>query len=508
MDEKLHDDEMEEAHKSAPLSLRGWVNASVLLTLVLGMFAVFALYPIIGYFVRPPLKTFGAYNVGGINATGQIPSIPGLPTLIDTDTPQTAYTRTGFDGHQYNLVFSDEFNVDGRTFWPGDDPFWEAVDLNYWATHDYEWYDPDAVTTHDGKLVITLTQEPINGFNFRSGMIQSWNKFCFTGGYVEVSAQLPGTGTVTGFWPGVWAMGNLGRAGYGSTTDGTWPYTYNTCDLGTLPNQTNVAGTGPAAALPQAAGGLPLSYLPGQRLSACTCAGEEHPGPNPSVGRGAPEIDVLEAGIGYRNGANEGAVSQSAQFAPFDAQYLFNDQAPATTVYDAVETQMNSYKGGVYQEATSAFTYVPTTAYEGVANPTYSTFGWEAWPDPANGFITWQVNGKPSWQVTSATVAPNAAAGIGQRTISNEPMYLIMNLAIADSFQTVQYSQLPFPAHMRVDYVRVYQRTDANNIGCDPPEMPTAQYIQDHLPAYTNRNFTTWAEAGYAWPKNSMEHTC
>lgn len=24
----------------------------------------------------------------------------------------------------------------------GDDPFWEAVDLNYWATGDLEWYDP------------------------------------------------------------------------------------------------------------------------------------------------------------------------------------------------------------------------------------------------------------------------------------------------------------------------------------------------------------------------------
>lgn len=31
------------------------------------------------------------------------------------------------------LVFSDEFNVDGRTFYPGDDPYWEAVDLHYWV---------------------------------------------------------------------------------------------------------------------------------------------------------------------------------------------------------------------------------------------------------------------------------------------------------------------------------------------------------------------------------------
>jgi hypothetical protein len=33
----------------------------------------------------------------------------------------------------WDLVFSDEFNTDGRTFYPGDDPYWEAVDLHYWA---------------------------------------------------------------------------------------------------------------------------------------------------------------------------------------------------------------------------------------------------------------------------------------------------------------------------------------------------------------------------------------
>lgn len=31
------------------------------------------------------------------------------------------------------LVFSDEFDVPGRTFWPGDDPYWEAADLHYWV---------------------------------------------------------------------------------------------------------------------------------------------------------------------------------------------------------------------------------------------------------------------------------------------------------------------------------------------------------------------------------------
>lgn len=53
--------------------------------------------------------------------------------LIDVDTPSSAFTATSFtDGSEWQLVFSDEFNTDNRTFWPGDDPYWEAVDLHYW----------------------------------------------------------------------------------------------------------------------------------------------------------------------------------------------------------------------------------------------------------------------------------------------------------------------------------------------------------------------------------------
>lgn len=81
-----------------------------------------------------------------------------------------------------------------------------------------------------------------------------------------------------------------------------WPYSYDSCDVGTAPNQT-VNG------LPQAAtvngdptNGGALSFLPGQRLSRCTCAGESHPGPvhedGTYVGRSAPEIDIFEAQAG------------------------------------------------------------------------------------------------------------------------------------------------------------------------------------------------------------------
>ena len=122
-------------------SARGWANASVLFLLVAGLLTLFAGYPIIVW-NRDRQRTITGFNLGGINGSGQVPVMPGMPTLIDSDTPKDVYSHTGTDGHTYNLVFSDEFEQDGRTFWPGDDPFWEAVNLNYWPTGDIEWYDP------------------------------------------------------------------------------------------------------------------------------------------------------------------------------------------------------------------------------------------------------------------------------------------------------------------------------------------------------------------------------
>lgn len=63
-------------------------------------------------------------------------------TLIDPDTPPEVMKKRSLNDPsvELQLVFSDEFNKPGRSFYPGDDPFWEAVDLNYWSTWDVEWY--------------------------------------------------------------------------------------------------------------------------------------------------------------------------------------------------------------------------------------------------------------------------------------------------------------------------------------------------------------------------------
>jgi beta-glucanase (GH16 family) len=109
----------------------------------------------------------------------------------------------------FELVFSDEFQVDGRTVYPGDDQFCTTADLHYSATGDLEWYDQDTITTKDRTLNIVMNATPMHGLNPRSGMLQSWNKLCFKGGVMEVSASLAEPAGVTGLWPGIWTLDNL-----------------------------------------------------------------------------------------------------------------------------------------------------------------------------------------------------------------------------------------------------------------------------------------------------------
>ena len=66
---------------------------------------------------------------------------------------------------------------------------------------------------------------------------------------------------------------------------------------------------------------------------------------------------------------------------------------------------------------------------------------------------------------------------IGERMIPIEPMYMIMNLGMSKDFGEVDVDNLLFPSVMDIEHVRVYQRPDKVNVGCDPPDMPTSQWI-------------------------------
>lgn len=143
-----------------------------------------------------------------------------------------------------------------------------------------------------------------------------------------------------------------------------------------MPNQTNADGRTPALAKSSGSRdyGGELSWLVGQRASACTCPGDPHPGPSNNVGRGSPEIDILEAQVDYHG---YGTASQSMQIAPFDAGYRWDNLTSAgMTIYNPAITilkcvarasdhhlmRRSEFKGGINQEAASAVTNLDATS--------------------------------------------------------------------------------------------------------------------------------------------------
>ncbi|OBA24244.1 beta-glucan synthesis-associated [Metschnikowia bicuspidata var. bicuspidata NRRL YB-4993] len=407
-------------------------------------------------------------------------------SLIDPDTPSANLTKTTRTGEEWVLTFSDEFNAEGRTFYDGDDQFFQGVDIHYDATKDLEWYDPDAVTTANGTLVLRMDAYENHDLYYRSGMVQSWNKLCFLQGMIVVSALLPGYGNISGLWPGLWTLGNLGRPGYLGTTEGVWPYTYDSCDSGITANQSSPDG---------------ISYLPGQKLNVCTCPGESHP--NTGVGRGSPEIDIVEGSVDSI--LKVGVVSQSYQVAPMDIWYM--PDYNFVEIYNHEVTAMNTYAGGPFQQAVSILSTLNTTWYtDGDYSGNFQDYGFEYLNDNDDGYITLYVGQDPVVTVNAYALGPNG--NIGFRRISKEPMSLIMNLGISNNWAYIDWPALRFPLLMRVDYVRIYQPADSILMTCDPEGYPTTEYISNHGNVYNNVNLTSWEDAGYTFPKNRLVHGC
>jgi beta-glucan synthesis-associated protein KRE6 len=72
------------------------------------------------------------------------------------------------------------------------------------------------------------------------------------------------------------------------------------------------------------------------------------------VGRSAPEIDVFEAQI--TGTPLTGQVSQSGQWGPFNAGYNWFNTSDNLIIYNETITELNPYKGGAFQQATSGVT--------------------------------------------------------------------------------------------------------------------------------------------------------
>jgi hypothetical protein len=233
---------------------------------------------------------------------------------VDPDTPESKkQTRSFVGGDIYDLVMSDEFNRDGRTFLDGHDPMWTAIqrsddDQTSTGQKSLQFYNSSFVYTEGGKLVIKTNTDDASwkGYNpykkkyvkftrhFQSGMLQSWNKFCFTGGILEVDLTLPGKPDIGGLWPAVWLLGNLGRATFEHSTNLIWPWSTPSCDR---------------------------KLQKAQEISGCDSTG--HFDMEPMKGRGATEIDIVEVMPGkpgalpvVHNGVQRPYNSMTLQLAP------------------------------------------------------------------------------------------------------------------------------------------------------------------------------------------------
>lgn len=62
---------------------------------------------------------------------------------------------------------------------------------------------------------------------------------------------------------------------------------------------------------------------------------------------------------------------------------------------------------------------------------------------------------------------------------------MIFNLGMSFDFGEVDIENIPLPAYMLVDYIRVYQDPEKINVGCDgSPDYNTSQWIACHRNDY------------------------
>jgi len=420
----------------------------------------------------------------------------------DAETPATSSSITGSDGGKYGLVFSDEFNQKGRTFENGADSKWTALNIGDTSNKGTAFYLPSqatiAVDTNytqggpkpSGLLIMTEnashtgdspTGETGIYMPYKSAMLQTWDKFCFTGGIIEFRAKQPRGG---GYWPALWVFGNLGRAVYQNSNTGLWPWSYDKCD--------------PDLKLP------PTD--PPQKISACHDHDYATEGLHAFQGRGATELDVLEGAV-----TNTGAASYvvgSLQLSPGVPAYFRPPMFGFPTASGAGSWYTGLTFGSGGTPYTDGFanngwygppwgsdcpTGCPDALSGGIVglddlDTRYWTYRME-WETGPHGHLSWYYDGVFVWAMSASSFGAYSVcserggvkdcARTPARMIPNEPMSLVMNTAIGtwNGGQTALDGK-HWPAKFWIDYVRVWQKE--TNIGCDPPDFPTRKYIDLH----------------------------
>jgi len=457
-----------------------------------------------------------------------------LSSKVDLDTPRTAHTTRDGAGKgptPYKLVFSDEFETDNRNFAEGD-ANWMALNSHNDGTADLEGYNQHAATTKGGKLRLTASNDSIvldpsgTPRPYSSAMLQSWNRTCFRGGILEVSVQLPGSSDKPGMWPAVWMLGNLGRVGYGklisesATADGQsamWPYSYDACMPHSYP-YFMPPNTG------QRYDSCNASTIPGYCLAAdlstrdCEILMRNKKLLEGSVlhGRGNPELDLLEVTVNdFTTKDMQASLSTSLQIAPVTGgnewisgsgechdQLASNMSVGGGGGAVSAPSEVNPWHGAYGAEVISALTDMPASPFE---EQYVYRMEWKLSNSSSkDGGLRWFIKRANESNFQFLFDIPQAAlAGCGDfgseyrtedRPVPQEPMYIMLNLALANDFSPVpthdETFRAGFPYTMEVEYVRFYQREDAaaEDMQCDSAEWPTADFINANDQLYAMPN--------------------
>eukprot|EP01036_Dinobryon_divergens_P023593 gene23593-31955_t len=420
---------------------------------------------------------------------------------------------------------SDEFNTDGRKFNHGSDKLFEALQKPDHTNEAIQFYNSseEYVTTKDGSLVISVKAvktkwtewdqnnlKPIERTkNYTSGMVQSWNKFCFTGGVLQMAIRLPGRHDSGGLWPAAWLMGNLARATFEKSTMSMWPWSYDKCD------------------------GSISDLEAKQQISSCSP--KPGFGLHPHQGRGAPEIDIFEVMPGHSmpaTGPVEAFMSSSLQISPGlskhnpkrpkNGQKLNSSQIWYENIHlgegaefnygfwgqecgpekDPSKYQIHKYM----QDAVSVNRFLNETHFD--SHHLYTL----EWQPGIGGYLYWYLDDELILGIDGSSLEKLTGA-----MIPTEPMYLILNTAISHRWGMPEPCPWPscgacwrcydctnpgmncqcslpdgmkncrnLPAEMKVDFIRLYQdpQDNSHTIGCSPERFPTADFIASHSKRY------------------------
>lgn len=451
------------------------------------------------------------------------------PTFSPTELPTPAPVSTK-PLRVYDLVFSDEFDSPGRTFEDGADPRWTAMEKNDYTNDAQHYYSAsNAYTDRKGHLVIKteVADTAVVGFNdadykkeqitkhFKSAMLQSWNKFCFTGGIVEAEIALPGRHDVGGLWPAFWLLGNLARHTYVGSSQHVWPWSSSVCT-----DKSRSA----------------------QLISACDRV--EHYGLHRGVGRGAPEVDVFEVQAGSV-GAGRGMFSEmpvgqpfmssSFQVAPGKMPRPGNGWWPApgqwySNLTGGTNTSLNINFYGTYNyfrddtDPERQDYFSDAISYNRQLDESH--FGqfhryrieWEL-PDKRGkeenshgesfGYLRWFLDDEFVFEIKGEGLNASGTGGM----ISSEPMYVILNTAVSSQwgfpakcpadcpcdtynchggyteqcgFSSGFCAMMSEPPEFRINYLRVYQdkEDEKQKVGCSTAERPTKKFIEAHKQKY------------------------